>query len=285
MTDKGFLSGARQGAGTALKEAADSATALVHTGHALATDPQAREAAWQTARETAASARAFAAHAAENPGQVWRDAKQSAGEALTAAETFRQQATAEDWGRLAGGGAVNLGLAAVPGGAAAKLARLRRAGRLPDAPKPAVVAPCPAAVATTKQRMRLRPDLGPEHFHADGSLKWPDNDGFAGVPTRRPMKPKEVIDRYHTLAPERDSGSFFAAAGTPYEARSLPYDARQMRHTRFRVLKAFEVDAGPAAPAFDQRGGGMQYTNVRVPSGQTMGVKDLLQHGYLEVLP
>ena len=280
-----FASGARDGAAAALKQARDSAVDLARTGHALATDPQAREQAWQSTRDTAARAGAYASRAVDDPALVWRDAKQAAGEAWTAADTFRQQATPEDWGRLAGGGAVELGLAAVPVGAAAKLAKLRRASRLPDAPKPAVVAPCPAAVAATKQRLRLRQDLKPEHFDAEGRLKWPERAGVAGVPQRRPLKTNEVIDRYHALAPERDSGSFFAPAGTPYEARSLPYDARQMRYTRYRVLKPFDVDAGPAAPAFDQRGGGVQYATVAGASGEPLGVKDLLRLRYIEVMP
>lgn len=286
MSDGGsFWSGARSGAADAGRQARDSLVDLAKTGYALATDPQAREQAWQATQETAARAQTYATRAAEDPSQVWRDARQAAGEALTAAEQFRQQATPEDWGRLAGGGAVELGMAVVPAGAAAKLARLRRASRLPDAPRPAPVTPCPQAVAATRQRLKLRADLGPEHFTADGSLKWPPNDGFAHAPQRRTLQPGQSIDRYHADAPERDRGGFFAPVGTPYEARALPYDPEQMRHTRFRVLRPFEVDAGPAAPAFDHAGGGTQFSTVAGPSGRRMRVQDLLREGYLEVIP
>jgi hypothetical protein len=228
----------------------------------------------------------------------------------TAVGEFRRTAGPEEWGELAGGSTFEVVTALVPVGAAAKLVKVGRVGmvmdraadavrigqKLPDAPVPKVANPCPVVIASTKQKMRLRPDLGPEHFHPDGRLKWPDHNGFAKVPPlRQRLRKGEVIDRYHSKPIEQDTGTFLAPANTPYSERALPYDEKKMLRTRYRVLKDFDVEAGPAAPAFGEKGGGVQYvtlakdgTGTAMSKGlpkQQITVADLLRDGYIEVIP
>jgi hypothetical protein len=47
--------------------------------------------------------------------------------------------------------------------------------------------------------------------------------------------------------------------------RAVPYDRLKMPYYRYKVVRPLRVQAGKAAPWFDQPGGGMQYkTGERV---------------------
>ena len=100
-------------------------------------------------------------------------------------------------------------------------------------------------------------------------IVWPPNRGFAGEPGAASLIPGTRVDRYGA-----EGGTFVAPVGTPFGARSLPESALNKPFNTYEVLKPIEVQAGPAAPWFGQRGGGMQY---ELPSS----VKDLIGSGHL----
>ncbi|MBT9489199.1 MAG: TNT domain-containing protein [Rubrivivax sp.] len=282
-----FIGGVGQGVASAAENTWEGAKSLAKTGHALATNPQAREEAWNGAKRVAGDVGAYGSAAMQDPAMVWRDAKGAAGSAWTAFDEFRATAGPEDWGQVVGGGAFEVGTALIPIGAATKLTKVgaiadkasdisRVTRKLPDKP-PVSVQPCPVVVSATKKKMRLRDDLGPEHFDADGKLKWPPKNGFAGTPEPATLAPGTVIDRYSARAGTSDKGNFFSPEGTPYTDRALPYDPSKMTHARYEVLKPLEVQSGSAAAAFGHKGGGTQYLTP-------LGTDELIQQGYLRRL-
>jgi hypothetical protein len=102
---------------------------------------------------------------------------------------------------------------------------------------------------------RLRDDIkdNPEYIDEKGGLKWPENDGFEGEPSKVTLQPGETIDRY---GPD---GVFTSQAGTPYEERSLPFDKASQDYNAYEVVKPIEgVLQGKTAPAFNQKGEGTQ---------------------------
>lgn len=122
------------------------------------------------------------------------------------------------------------------------------------------------------------------------SWKYPPDNGFLviadhPVEYKLALKPGSPLDRYGSVY-----GGYLAPAGTPYWARSLPPsnldDATGFTcnyHT-YKVLKAFKVEAGPAAPAFGQPGLGLQYQLVAslLPGDPSQpSVQWLLARGYL----
>jgi Tuberculosis necrotizing toxin len=117
-------------------------------------------------------------------------------------------------------------------------------------------------------------DLAPRQFIARywdssaNSWKYPPDNGFlviAGNPVeyRLTLKPGSPLDRYGSVY-----GGYLAPAGTPYWARSLPPSSLDnapgftCNYHTYKVLRAFQVEAGPAAPAFGQPGLGLQYQLV-----------------------
>lgn len=101
---------------------------------------------------------------------------------------------------------------------------------------------------------------------------YPPNRGFAGQPVRTTLQPGTVIDRYGG-----PGGSFASPQGTPPWARSLPSGAENRPLNAYEVVKPLEVDAGPAAPWFNQPGGGIQYDFGR-------SIQSLVDSGYLRPL-
>ena len=91
-------------------------------------------------------------------------------------------------------------------------------------------------------------------------------------------------------------GAFLAPGGTSFGARALPPDSLDTRtddpahlcnYHLYRVSRAFDVDAGPIAPAFQQPGGGLQYLlmSAYVPQAPTpLNVRWLVDNGYLSVI-
>jgi len=286
MTIGGFLSGVGQGVYGAAKGTWEGARALAKGGYTLATDSQTREQVWQQTKEVIAGVQAYGEKAADDPSTVWRDGKQLAGEAWTAADKFRETASPEDWGKLAGGGAFEVVTALVPIGAATKLTKVgrvgkvmdkatdatRSAGKLLDAPIPGPVTKCP--IKKIAQDNALRKDLRVK-AKAKGEFDWPEKDGFAAVPKVRPLEKGELIDRYSVFSGMADDGRFFGKVGDSFDKRSLPYDPARVKYTRYEVLKPFEVKEGPIAPAFGHDGGGTQYHSP-VP------VSQLIKQGYIK---
>ncbi|MFD7029278.1 TNT domain-containing protein [Streptomyces sp. NPDC059917] len=125
-----------------------------------------------------------------------------------------------------------------------------------------------------------------------GRWKYPPHDGFAelnGVPDRTDdaLPPGSLLDRFGP-----DSGSFLAPAGDPYPARSLPPQSLRTRpggaacdYHVYEVLRTLPVRRGPAAPWFEQPGGGTQFkldaALLDPGPAQRLNVKWLLDHGYL----
>jgi hypothetical protein len=146
-------------------------------------------------------------------------------------------------------------------------------------------------------------DLTPQEFldrHWDpaardgrGGWRYPPNDGYLlgadGKPIEFQMQ-LVVGQRVDRFGSER--GAFLAPDATPYPQRSLPpqnldvFDpAQPCNYYRYQVIKPFDVEAGPIAPAFGQPGSGLQFQLVGslLPEApETVDVKWLLDHGYLE---
>lgn len=125
---------------------------------------------------------------------------------------------------------------------------------------------------------------------ATKSWRYPPDSGFlviAGKPlmSRLTLEPGEPLDRYGSLY-----GGFLAPAGTSYAARSIPPSSLDdspgftCNYHTYKVLKAFRVEAGPAAPAFGQPGLGLQYQllTALLPGDPAQAdVYWLVGHGYL----
>ena len=98
---------------------------------------------------------------------------------------------------------------------------------------------------------------------------WPPNDGFAGTPKTKVLKPGTVVDRYG-----KETGRFVSPKGTSYSARSLRPGTSRLSRKTYVINKPLAVKAGKVAPAFNRPGGGVQY---KLP--QT--VRDLRSAGIL----
>lgn len=102
-------------------------------------------------------------------------------------------------------------------------------------------------------------------------IRWPeetdeiDNHGFSKKPIYGGKYiilvnlPKDtIIIRYG-----REDGRFTAPQGTPYENLSLPYIKESIIYNEYRVTvddyKVYQVTQGIVAPAFNSKGGAIQY--------------------------
>ena len=130
---------------------------------------------------------------------------------------------------------------------------------------------------------RYPPDLGFAH-----------SGGFSNgrvIRGRITLKAGSLADRFGS-----PYGAFLAPGGTSFGARALPPDSLNTRaddpahlcnYHLYRVSRAFDVDAGPIAPAFQQPGGGLQYLlmSAYVPQAPTpLNVRWLVENGYLSIL-
>lgn len=106
-----------------------------------------------------------------------------------------------------------------------------------------------------------------EMYRSGGQWKLPPEKGFlviAGQAVRYPglLLPGQRIDRFGY-----PGGEFLSPAGDPFSVRSLPPDklntpsddVPQSNYHVYCVLMPFFVDAGPAAPYYEQPGYGNQY--------------------------
>lgn len=128
-----------------------------------------------------------------------------------------------------------------------------------------------------------------------GGWRYPPANGYVLDPGGRPEEaPRtlhvgQLVDRYGS-----EFGGFLAPQGTPYAERSIPpqsLDTTDPAYTcnyhRYRVIRAFAVDAGPIAPWFRQRGGGEQYQvdGALLPGAPSRpNVMLLVNDGYLQRL-
>lgn len=86
----------------------------VKLGHALLTDARARQNAYHTAEALAGNLAGYGGRALSDPSLLLRDAKSMALKAQKSFETFRETASPEDYGKLLGGGAFEVGAALLP---------------------------------------------------------------------------------------------------------------------------------------------------------------------------
>jgi len=128
---------------------------------------------------------------------------------------------------------------------------------------------------------------------ATSSWIYPPDNGFLIVHGRPDeaafvLRPGRQVDRFGS-----EYGAFLAPVDTLYAERSLPpqslddFDpAYTCNYHDYRVLKPFEVEAGPIAPAFGQPGRETQYQLVTslLPGGASASVMCLVTHGYLPEL-
>ncbi len=125
-----------------------------------------------------------------------------------------------------------------------------------------------------------------------GGWIYPPANGFVqrmdGTPVEwdQQLRTGQEIDRYGS-----EFGTFLAPAGTPYGERAIPPQSLEGQpaagcdYHEYRVIKSFDVEAGPIAPWFAQTGLGLQYQVVQslVPgSPANINVGWLLSHGYLQ---
>jgi RHS repeat-associated protein len=99
---------------------------------------------------------------------------------------------------------------------------------------------------------------------------YPPNQGFVEAPAQATLVPGTVVDRYGGTG-----GSFLSPQGTPVGARSLPFGAENNTLNTYQVMQPINVNAGTAAPWFNQVGGGIQYDLG------TSTVQDLINSGHL----
>lgn len=79
------------------------------------------------------------------------------------------------------------------------------------------------------------------------------------------------IDRYGL-----DLGRFASPLGTPFDMRSLPNECINLPYQAYEIVKPVEVVSGIVAPAFGNRGGGIQYILPK-------SIKHLIELGFLKV--
>ena len=124
-----FVGGVGTGVWEGGKSMVGGVVDLAKGGYALATSSEARAQAWDTTKNVAGAVRDYGGSAIEDPAMVWRDAKNAAGRAYTAAEEFASTASAEDWGKAIGRGGFEVGTALIP---VTKIGKLGTAARAAD---------------------------------------------------------------------------------------------------------------------------------------------------------
>lgn len=105
-----------------------------------------------------------------------------------------------------------------------------------------------------------------------GGWDYPKDDGFAHDASGQPIAVPMVLPAGQNLMVDRfgnESGTFLSAAGTKFGLRAIPPANLNTNDPRYpynyhlyRVAKDITVCAGPAAPAFEQPGGGIQYVTA-----------------------
>jgi RHS repeat-associated protein len=116
-------------------------------------------------------------------------------------------------------------------------------------------------------------DMTTGRFVAARDLPWPSDAGFASS-TRQSVRPGTILDRYG-----KPSGRILGEPGASISARGMAPGCENMPYTRYRVLKQFDAQVGPAArvPGFGATGGATQYA-----PGKT--VQWLIDNGFIQVI-
>jgi hypothetical protein len=111
----------------------------------------------------------------------------------------------------------------------------------------------------------------PSADSGQGDWNYPPDDGFALDGQGHPLGAPLVLHASDHLLLDRfgnESGRFFSPAGTRFGQRAIPpsnLDTSDPRYPYnyhlYRLAKDVTVCAGPAAPAFEQPGGSVQYAS------------------------
>jgi filamentous hemagglutinin len=111
---------------------------------------------------------------------------------------------------------------------------------------------------------------------------WPTNGGFLLSPTIGPLDPGYQFSRYGGFFNEagqfQDFGNYVAPVDVPFGMRSLPAGTESRPLTTYEVVRPIPgVMSGPAAPAFNQLGLGMQH---QLP----MTIQDYIEQGFIKII-
>jgi len=132
----------------------------------------------------------------------------------------------------------------------------------------------------------------PTLFGGAGGWRFPPFNGFRLGPDGQPQHTAMAlraglrVDRYGS-----EFGAFLAPAGSQYSQRALPPQSLNnvttpaaCNYVFYKVVREFDVDGGPIAPAFEQPGNGLQYflVGALVPGAPAqLNVRWLIDNGYL----
>ncbi|MEU6540848.1 TNT domain-containing protein [Streptomyces sp. NPDC047000] len=112
----------------------------------------------------------------------------------------------------------------------------------------------------------------PSADSGQGDWDYPPDDGFAHDSQGRPLGAPLLLHASDRLILDRfgnESGRFMSPAGTKFGQRAIPPSNLNTSDPRYpynyhlyRLAKDLTVCAGPAAPAFEQPGGAIQYATA-----------------------
>lgn len=110
-------------------------------------------------------------------------------------------------------------------------------------------------------------------FVAARDLPWPSNAGFASS-AKQAVKTGTILDRYGS-----PTGRFLGEPGATISQRGMAAGSEGLPYARYRVLKPFDAQVGPAAPVpgFGASGGATQY----LPGNN---IQWLIDNGFLELI-
>jgi len=150
----------------------------------------------------------------------------------------------------------------IPGSMKDKARALITGGKKADAEKPQYVYDARA------DRYR---DTSTGKFASARDLPWPKNAGFASS-TKKRIKPGTILDRYGS-----ETGRFLGEPGATVSQRGMAQGTEKLPYTRYRVVKPFDAQVGPAAPvpSFGASGGSPQILPTKT-------VKQLVDEEFLE---
>lgn len=116
-------------------------------------------------------------------------------------------------------------------------------------------------------------DPGPQN---DSGWDWPVNLGFVGAIEKSTLPIGTRIDRYGNT-----QGSFLSPEGTDYSERALAPGTRAEDYTVYEVIKPLPIIRGEVAPAFGEKGGGIQI----LPNLPTkVNIDWLIKNKYIKVV-
>ncbi len=136
-----------------------------------------------------------------------------------------------------------------------------------------VVAPQGGARYVFDARVGRYRDTTTGRFAAARDLPWPANAGFARS-TKQTVKTGTILDRYGS-----SSGRFLGEPSASISQRGMAAGSEGLPYARYRVLKPFDAQVGPAAPVpgFGATGGATQY----LPGNN---IQSLIENGFLELI-